>query len=62
MKKNVGTTDKIVRFIIAFVIIALSIMSRSWWGLVAIIPLATALIGFCPIYTIMDIKTRKTPY
>ncbi|HNT52792.1 MAG TPA: DUF2892 domain-containing protein [Candidatus Syntrophosphaera sp.] len=59
MKKNVGINDKIIRFIIAAVIIALAIIFKSWWGLLALIPLATALIGFCPLYTLFGISTCK---
>ena len=50
MKKNIGKTDKIIRLIIGAVIIALGLYFRSWWGLLAIIPLATAAAGFCPLY------------
>jgi hypothetical protein len=31
----------------------------SWWGVVGIIPLATAAIGWCPLYTIFGFSTCK---
>jgi len=50
MKCNVGKTDKIIRWIIGIVIVALGLYYKSWWGLLAIIPILTALFGFCALY------------
>lgn len=60
MKKNVGSADKVVRIILGLVIIVLGFVYSSWWGLVGIIPLATAFMGFCPIYAPFKISTNKT--
>ncbi|HPD95732.1 MAG: DUF2892 domain-containing protein [Bacteroidales bacterium] len=57
MKKNVGKVDMIVRIIIAIVIAGLGFYYRSWWGLIAIVPLLTGLLRFCPLYLICGIKT-----
>ncbi|MFZ5940030.1 MAG: YgaP family membrane protein [Bacteroidota bacterium] len=57
MKKNVGKTDKIIRIALGLVIAAAGIYFKSWWGLVAIIPLGTALISFCPLYGIFGLST-----
>ncbi len=59
MKQNVGNIDKIVRIILAIVIAALGIYYQNWWGLVAIVPLVTAFMGFCPIYPIFKVSTKK---
>lgn len=59
MKKNVGTTDQIIRVIIAVAIFVIGYMNHSWWGLLGLIPLITALLGFCPLYAILGIKTCK---
>ncbi|NLI15585.1 MAG: DUF2892 domain-containing protein [candidate division Zixibacteria bacterium] len=60
MLKNVGGVDKIIRIIIGLVIIAAGIIAKSWWGLIGIIPLVTAITGFCPAYLPFGIKTCKT--
>ena len=60
MKKNVGSVDKVVRLIIGLVIIALGILYQSWWGLVGIIPIFTAAMGWCPTYLPFGISTCKT--
>ena len=59
MKINVGKTDKIIRIIIGLVIGVAGILLKSWWGLIGIIPLATGLIGWCPLYLPFGIKTTK---
>ncbi len=59
MKKNVGTVDRIIRIVLAVVIAALGIYFKSWWGLLAVVPLATALIGWCPLYVPFGISTCK---
>ncbi len=59
MKQNVGNPDKIIRIILAIIIAALGIYYKNWWGLVALIPLITAFIGFCPFYPLFKISTKK---
>jgi len=60
MKKNVGSVDMIIRIIIAMVIVLLGIEFKSWWGLLAIVPLATAFFKFCPLYTLLGCSTCPT--
>lgn len=60
MKCNVGRTDRIVRITGGVIIAALGVYFQSWWGLVAIIPLATGLSLFCPIYKIFGLDTCST--
>ena len=58
MKKNVGTIDKIVRIVAAIIIGALGYYYQSWWGLLAIVPLFTAFIGYCPVWTVFGFSTK----
>ncbi|OFX81554.1 MAG: hypothetical protein A2X12_06260 [Bacteroidetes bacterium GWE2_29_8] len=60
MIKNVGNADSIIRIIIGVIIAALGFYYNCWLGLIAIIPFATAIFKFCPLYTIFGIKTCKT--
>ncbi|MDX9769215.1 MAG: DUF2892 domain-containing protein [Tenuifilaceae bacterium] len=57
MKRNVGTTDMVIRIVIGIAIAILGIVYQSWWGLLAIIPIATGFIRFCGLYAIFGIKT-----
>jgi hypothetical protein len=50
MKNNVGSADRVIRVIAGFAILSIGYHFRSWWGLVGILPLLTALLGFCPGY------------
>ena len=67
MKKNMGTSDKAVRIIIA-VAIAVLYYTNVISGTLAIVLMAvgiifllTSLLNFCPLYTLFGIKTCKTP-
>ncbi|MFO7603751.1 MAG: DUF2892 domain-containing protein [Gammaproteobacteria bacterium] len=60
MEKNVGGADKTIRIIVGLVIIALGVFYQSWWGALGLLPLATALLGWCPPYALLGINTCKT--
>lgn len=60
MKKNVGTVDQIVRFIVGALIIIVGYYYNSWWGLLGLFVLATATFSFCPGYLPFGISTCKT--
>jgi len=60
MTANVGTPDRILRIIIGLILIAMVFVGpRTPWGWIGIIPLATALVNFCPLYALIGIKTRR---
>jgi sulfite exporter TauE/SafE len=60
MTANVGSIDRILRIILGVVIIAVGFYFQSWWGLIGIIPLATAFMKWCPAYLPFGISTCKT--
>ena len=57
MTKNIGTIDKGLRIIVGLALITYGIITESFIGIVGIIPLGTALIGLCPIYSILGISS-----
>jgi uncharacterized protein HemY len=63
MKTNVGSTDKIIRIIVAVVLSGLfitgTVSGTLGYVLLALggIMLATSLIGFCPLYTLFGLNT-----
>ncbi len=59
MKANVGKADKVIRIILGVAIIAAGVYFKSWWGAIGIIPILTAAISWCPLYTPLGIKTCK---
>lgn len=60
MKKNIGSIDKFFRIILGIILLSLYFFGpQTSWGLLGIIPILTALIGFCPLYLPFNISTHK---
>ena len=65
MKKNMGAADRIVRTLLAILVVVLYLTDQISGttaiilGIVAIIFLLTSLVGFCPLYVPFKISTRK---
>ncbi|HWP68792.1 MAG TPA: DUF2892 domain-containing protein [Rectinemataceae bacterium] len=59
MYQNIGTTDRIIRIVAGVAIAVIGIFYKSWLGLIGLVPLLTAGIGFCPLYLPLGISTRK---
>ena len=58
MTKNEGTIDRALRVIAGLVLLSLVFIGpQTMWGLIGIVPLATGLIGICPLYSILGINT-----
>ncbi|MGD9943959.1 MAG: DUF2892 domain-containing protein [Burkholderiaceae bacterium] len=54
MKLNVGGIDRALRIIVGIVLIALAATGTvGWWGWLGVVPLATGLFRFCPLYTML---------
>ncbi|OMP78611.1 MULTISPECIES: DUF2892 domain-containing protein [unclassified Chitinophaga] len=61
MKKNVGTVDGLIRVILAIITIFLfynKILTDSLFMIIAVILLLTSLTGFCPLYSLLGLKTK----
>lgn len=61
MLRNMGGADRAVRIVLGLGIIAAGIYFKSWWGLLGLVPLATASCGFCPAYLPFGISTCPKP-
>ena len=65
MKKNMGTIDRIIRIILAIVVVILymtgsiSGTAAIILGILAVVFVLTSLIGFCPLYVPFKISTIK---
>ncbi len=67
-KKNLGRADRMVRFVIGVALIPIGLFLLGGWqgnpdgvlvAILALAPLATSLIGFCPAYLPFGISTLK---
>lgn len=59
MKINVGSTDRILRLVAGIGIAIGGIIFESYWGLIGVALLATAVFRFCPLYPLLGINTDK---
>ena len=57
MKNNVGLSDRAIRLFVGLTILGLGIALDSPWGLIGIVPMVTAGLGFCPLYPLLGIDT-----
>lgn len=66
MKKNMGTADRIIRAVIALVMIVLFVQGviSGTLGIILLVLsavfLLTSLVGFCPLYAPFGIRTCRT--
>jgi hypothetical protein len=59
--KNMGSVDRIARIVIGALLIVLALTGVfAPWGWIGVIPLATGLTRFCPLYAIFGIRTCKS--
>ncbi len=58
MPKNEGTIDRVLRIIVGLALLSIVFLGpQTLWGLLGLVPLATGLIGNCPLYSILGINT-----
>ena len=57
MQKNVGGIAKIARILVGIALIVWAIAGGPVWAWIGVLPLATGLLGWCPAYTLLGIKT-----
>lgn len=57
MKANVGGIDRILRIVGGLALIGWAFAGGPVWAWLGIVPLATALINFCPLYALIGINT-----
>ncbi len=59
MKKNMGQKDRAVRAILGVAMLVYGIVFQNLVGIVGLIPLATAIIGYCPLYEVLRVTSNK---
>jgi hypothetical protein len=64
-KHNVGTLDRVVRLGLGAAILALLFVLPApfhWIGLLGLVPVVTGLVGSCPLYSLVGIKTCRVEH
>lgn len=60
MTTNIGSIDRVLRIVVGLALISMVFIGpHAAWGWIGVLPLATALIGWCPAYSLLGIKTCK---
>ncbi len=65
MKSNESSLDRVIRVVFGIVLLALNLggVVTGSWGIVLLVvgglAIVTGLIGFCPLYALLKIRTRK---
>ena len=65
MNKNMGTTDRALRVLLAVLVLVLYLLHKISGvaaiilGILALVFLLTSLAGFCPLYLPLKLSTRK---
>ena len=60
MGKNVGNLDKFIRIAIGLALLSIIFIwdtSAKWIGLVGLVPIITAYLNYCPLYTAIKFTT-----
>ena len=61
MQANVGGIDRGARIVVGALLLAWAVFGQGdahWWGLLGIVPLATGLLRWCPLYLPFGIRSR----
>jgi hypothetical protein len=62
MSRNEGTWDRVLRVIVGLGVLSMVVVGpHTLWGLVGLLPLATGLVGYCPLYQLVGLSTCSTP-
>lgn len=64
MKSNMGNVDRVLRVVVGIVLVVVGFAVLNGTagivvGVIGLVPLATGLIGWCPLYTLFNLKTKK---
>lgn len=58
MKHNIGTLDRILRLTAGVVLMTLAAVEIiGVWGYIGVVPLLTAVFGYCPVYALFGLQT-----
>lgn len=66
MLRNIGSLDRAARVAAGLLLIAFALQlifpgtQWNWLGWIGVVPLFTALVGFCPAYRLIGLSTCKS--
>jgi hypothetical protein len=57
MKTNIGSIDRVIRIVVGVGVLGAGCYFKTWWGLVGLLPLVTAIVRVCPAYLLFGLST-----
>jgi hypothetical protein len=58
--RNIGALDRIIRIALGVGLLALVFFGpETRWGWLGLVPLATGVVGFCPLYRLLHMGTYR---
>ena len=58
MDQNEATIDRVIRIVLGLVLLSLTVIGpQTWFGFIGFVPLLTGLVGFCPLYSLIGVRT-----
>ncbi|WP_308387981.1 DUF2892 domain-containing protein [Acidithiobacillus sp. AMEEHan] len=58
MTINEGSVDRGIRVVVGIILVALVFVGpKTPWGWIGLLPLVTGIVGICPAYSLLGIKT-----
>ncbi len=61
MTANVGMIDRVIRAVLGIGLLWFALLAAptgyNWIGWIGVVPLVTALIGSCPLYSLLGVST-----
>ncbi|HAI58538.1 MAG TPA: DUF2892 domain-containing protein [Xanthomonadaceae bacterium] len=61
MKANVGGIDRVLRLTVGIGLVGWAAFGGPVWAWVGVVPLLTAVVGFCPVYPIFGFSSCRKP-
>lgn len=65
MRANIGSMDRIARFVLGLILLAFALQlgfpatGWNWVGWIGVVPILTAVIRYCPAYSLVGIRTGR---
>ena len=58
MPNNEHMIERVVRVVLGLAVLSLAFVGpQTMWGYLGLVPIATGLLGTCPIYTLLGVST-----
>ncbi len=57
MSKNMGTIDRVLRAVLGVALLAWALTGGPVWAWIGVVPLLTAAVSICPLYSVLGLRT-----